>query len=160
MTPREGFVLLVDPPVAALSCVIAAISDCGVCPQATASALQGAYIHTHTNTPLPSLTSPKWTHQRDLISIHRVAVVGQIFNLKHNSSIGDIFSLSQRFGCFVRVALVPQSLCQPPQNSHVVAVEYLMPSALPCRCLWMPRLSRSGGRVAFTILSSLFKLSV
>lgn len=115
----------------------------------------------HRKTLLPSLTSLKWTRQRDLICIHRVAGVGQILNLKHNSSIRDIFSPRPHFNCFVHFALATAAaVSNPPQNSHVLAGEHVMPSALPCRCMWMPRLSRSGGCVAFTILSRLLKLSV
>lgn len=88
-------------------------------------------LQAHTNTLLPPLTSPKWTRQRHLISIHRVAGVGQVLISKHNCSVKRDFPPRQHFNCFVPIALATAAaVSTPPKNSHVSAVEHLTPSAL------------------------------
>lgn len=121
------------PPVAPLSCV-------GVCPEAASFSPPGR-LHIHTNTLLPSLTSPKWTHQRALIPIHWWSHWVKLSTTRNKTAALDICFNQQcsRFVCFV---LLHQLLCWPSQNVHVVASEYLMPFFVDS-CL--SRLSRSGG---------------
>lgn len=103
------------PPEAALSSVIAAMSTCGVCPQATSFSPPGG-LDTHTQKHTASSFDKILKGFVKEISSPFIGWSGwvRILYLKHNSGITEIFPLRLHFNCIACFALAAAAAASKP----------------------------------------------